>query len=48
MVDEAYFVEDSESEGNLFRMIIYRTTDERRPALNDVSPLKSDEGGHDA
>jgi len=48
MVDEAYFVEDSESEGNLFRMIIYRTTDERRPALDDVSPLKSDEGGHDA
>jgi len=45
MVDEAYFVEDDESGGNQFRMIIYRTTDERRPALEDGSSLTDDEGG---
>lgn len=47
MVDEAYFVEDDESGGNLFRMIIYRTTDERRPALDDVSPPADDGGGNE-
>ena len=45
MVDEAYFVEDDESGGNQFRMIIYRTTDEGRPALDDESPVTDDEGG---
>lgn len=45
MVDEAYFVEDDQSGGNQFRMIIYRTTDERRPALDDESPPMDDEGG---
>jgi anti-sigma regulatory factor (Ser/Thr protein kinase) len=45
MVDEAYFVEDDESGGNQFRMVIYRTTDEGRPALDNRSPLTDDEGG---
>ena len=45
MVDEAYFVEGDESGGNQFRMIIYRTTDEGRPALDDESPVTDDEGG---
>jgi serine/threonine-protein kinase RsbW len=31
MVDEAYFVEDDESSGSQFRMIIYRMDNERRP-----------------
>lgn len=44
MVDEAYFVEDDESGGNQFRMIIYRTTDERRSALDDGSSPTRDEG----
>ncbi len=44
MVDEAYFVEDDESGGNQFRMIIYRTTDEGRPVLDDGSSLTDDEG----
>jgi anti-sigma regulatory factor (Ser/Thr protein kinase) len=30
MVDEAYFVDDAESAGNQFRMIIYRVADDRR------------------
>ena len=46
MVDEAYFVEDDESGGNQFRMIIYRMTDERQPTLGDVSPPMVDEGGN--
>jgi serine/threonine-protein kinase RsbW len=45
MVDEAYFVEDDESGGNQFRMIIYRTTDESRPTLGNASPPTDDEGG---
>jgi serine/threonine-protein kinase RsbW len=45
MVDEAYFMEDEESGGNQFRMIIYRVTDESRPTLEDVSPPTVDEGG---
>lgn len=45
MVDEAYFVEDDESGGNQFRMIIYRTTDESRPALDNESLPTDDEGG---
>jgi serine/threonine-protein kinase RsbW len=45
MVDEAYFVEDDESGGNQFRMIIYRTTDESRPALGNESPPTDGEGG---
>jgi len=44
MVDEAYFVEDDESGGNQFRMIIYRTMDERHPALDDGSSSTDDEG----
>jgi len=47
MVDEAYFVEDDEGGGNQFRMIIYRTTDERRPALNEGDPPTDDEGDSD-
>lgn len=47
MVDEAYFMEDEEGGGNLFRMVIYRTTDESQPAL-DEGPLPTpDEGGRD-
>jgi serine/threonine-protein kinase RsbW len=46
MVDEAYFVEDDESGGNQFRMIIYRTTDESRPALDHGSPPADEEGGN--
>jgi serine/threonine-protein kinase RsbW len=45
MVDEAYFMEDDESGGNQFRMIIYRTTDESRSALDNESPSTDDEGG---
>lgn len=45
MVDEAYFVEDDESGGNLFRMIIYRMNDEERPDLKNVSPPVVDQGG---
>jgi serine/threonine-protein kinase RsbW len=45
MVDEAYFVEDEEDGGSQFRMIIYRVTDEQRPASNDdVSLPVVDEG----
>ena len=45
MVDEAYFMEDDESGGNQFRMIIYRTTDESRSAFDNESPSTDDEGG---
>jgi serine/threonine-protein kinase RsbW len=38
MVDEAYFMEDDEGGGNQFRMIIYRMTDEKHPALDDIAP----------
>lgn len=45
MVDEAYFVEDEEGGGNLFRMVIYRTTDERQAALDDEpTPIPDEEG----
>jgi serine/threonine-protein kinase RsbW len=37
MVDEAYFVENDESGGNQFRMIIYRVANEEPPTINDVS-----------
>jgi serine/threonine-protein kinase RsbW len=47
MVDEAYFEEDDESGGNQFRMVIYRTTDEGQPALDNVSSPTDDEGGGD-
>ena len=45
MVDEAYFVEDDESGGNLFRMIIYRTTDDVPATLDDASPPTDYVGG---
>jgi anti-sigma regulatory factor (Ser/Thr protein kinase) len=45
MVDEAYFLEDDESGGNMFRMIIYRTTDDGPAILSDVPPPMDDEGG---
>jgi serine/threonine-protein kinase RsbW len=46
MVDEAYFMEDDEGGGNQFRMIIYRVTDEKHPALDDIPPPPMvDEGG---
>jgi serine/threonine-protein kinase RsbW len=45
MVDEAYFVEDDESEGNQFRMVIYRTTEKRRPALDNEPLPREVEGG---
>jgi serine/threonine-protein kinase RsbW len=45
MVDEAYFVEDEESGGSQFRMIIYRMADEVHPALEDGSASTLDEGG---
>ncbi len=38
MVDEAYFMEDDEGGGNQFRMIIYRVTDDKQPAFDDVLP----------
>jgi serine/threonine-protein kinase RsbW len=44
MVDEAYFVENDESGGNLFRMIIYRTTDDVPATLDDAPPPADDEG----
>lgn len=44
MVDEAYFMEDDEGGGNQFRMIIYRVTDERHPAFDDVPQPMVDEG----
>jgi hypothetical protein len=44
MVDEAYFVEDDESGGNQFRMIIYRMTDEKHSPLEDMSSPAMDEG----
>lgn len=45
MVDEAYFVEDAESTGNQFRMIIYRVADDRRPGDAGSPPARVDEGG---
>lgn len=45
MVDEAYFVADDESGGNMFRMIIYRTTDRVPATLDDAPPPTDDEGG---
>lgn len=44
MVDEAYFVEDDESGGNQFRMIIYRMTDEKHSPFEDMSSPTMDEG----
>jgi serine/threonine-protein kinase RsbW len=45
MVDEAYFLEDDESGGNMFRMIIYRTTDDGPASLDNAPPPIGDEGG---
>jgi serine/threonine-protein kinase RsbW len=45
MVDEAYFVDDVESAGNQFRMIIYRLADDRRPGEDASPPLRVGEGG---
>ena len=44
MVDEAYFVEDDESGGNQFRMIIYRMNDEKHSPLEGISSPMMDEG----
>ena len=45
MVDEAYFVDDAESGGNQFRMVIYRVTDDRRSGEEGPPPAMVDEGG---
>jgi hypothetical protein len=45
MVDEAYFVEDEESGGNQFRMIIYRMTADMSPPGAEESPPRAHKGG---
>jgi serine/threonine-protein kinase RsbW len=45
MVDEAYFMEDGESGGNQFRMIIYRMAEDLSPSGAEVSPPGAHKGG---
>jgi serine/threonine-protein kinase RsbW len=45
MVDEAYFIEDDDSGGNQFRMIIYRITADKRFTSEDTTSTVIDERG---
>ncbi len=45
MVDEAYFVEDDESGGNQFRMIIYRMAEDMSPPGAEESSPRDHKGG---
>ena len=45
MVDEAYFIEDDDSGGSQFRMIIYRITADKRFTSEDIPPTVIDERG---